>query len=63
METEVRKMAQAQIYEGTAEEIAMQLRSSNLAGRLKAIVTSDELLAKRQHAEFGRHALPIFLRR
>jgi len=36
-------MTQPQVYEGTAEEIAAQLRRSNLAGRLKAIVTPDEL--------------------
>ena len=36
-------MALPQIYEGTAEEIAEQLRGSNLAGRLKAIVAPDEL--------------------
>lgn len=35
-------MAQPQIYEGTAEEIAEQLRVSGLTGRLKAIVTPDE---------------------
>ncbi len=39
-------MAQPQIYEGTAEEIAAQIRGSNLAGRLKAIVTPDELIAR-----------------
>ena len=36
-------MALPQVFEGTAEEIAEQLRSSNLAGRLKAIITPDEL--------------------
>jgi hypothetical protein len=35
-------MPQPQIYEGTAEEIAEQLRVSRLVGRLKAIVTPDE---------------------
>jgi hypothetical protein len=35
-------MTQSQVYEGTAEEIAEQLRSSNLNGRLKAIVTTEE---------------------
>lgn len=35
-------MALPQIYEGTAEEIAEQLRSSNLTGKLKAIITPDE---------------------
>lgn len=36
-------MAQTQIDEGTAEEFAIQLRDSNLAGPLKAIVTQDEI--------------------
>ena len=35
-------MSQTQLFEGTAEEIAAQLRDSNLAGPLKAIVTQDE---------------------
>jgi len=35
-------MVQQQIYEGTAEEIADQLRGSNLAGKLKAVVTLEE---------------------
>jgi hypothetical protein len=39
-------MVQPQIYEGTAEEIAAQLRRSNLAGRLKAIITPDELFVQ-----------------
>jgi hypothetical protein len=35
-------MAQPQIYEGTAQEIAEQLRVSNLTGRLKAVVMPEE---------------------
>ena len=35
-------MAQPQIYEGTALEIAEQLRVSNLTGKLKAIIMPDE---------------------
>ena len=35
-------MALPQIYEGTAEEIAQLLLSSNLTGKLKAIITPDE---------------------
>ena len=35
-------MAQALIYEGTAEEVAEQIRLSRLSGRLKVIVTPDE---------------------
>ena len=38
-------MALPQIYEGTAEEIATQIRGSRLTGKLKAIVTPDELFA------------------
>ena len=34
-------MIQPQIYEGTAEEIAQQLRVSNLIGRFKAIVVPE----------------------
>jgi hypothetical protein len=36
------KMAQPQVYEGTAQEIAEQLRVNNLSGRLKAIVMPEE---------------------
>lgn len=39
-------MALPQIYEGTAAEIAEKLRVSNLTGRLKAIVTSEEIIAQ-----------------
>ena len=39
-------MTQPQIYEGTAEEIATQIRGSRLAGKLKAIVTPDELFTQ-----------------
>jgi hypothetical protein len=35
-------MTAPQVYEGTAEEIADQLRCSNLTGRFKAIITPDE---------------------
>lgn len=35
-------MALTQVFEGTAEEIAEQLRESNLTGKLKAIVTPEE---------------------
>ncbi len=35
------KMAQPQIYEGTAEEIATQLRASNLAGKLRATIVPE----------------------
>jgi hypothetical protein len=35
-------MALPHIYEGTAQEIAEQLRGSNLTGKLKAIITPDE---------------------
>ena len=34
-------MTQAQIYEGTAEEIARQLQQSKLVGRLKAIIVPE----------------------
>ena len=40
------KMAKPQIYEGTAEEIAEQLRKSKLSGRLKAIVTSENVFSQ-----------------
>jgi len=36
-------MVQAQIYEGTAEEIAAQLRVGKLTGRLKAVIMPDEM--------------------
>jgi hypothetical protein len=39
MDPEAHNMAQPRIYEGTAEEIAEQLRGSDLNGRLKAVVT------------------------
>ena len=35
-------MALPQVYEGTAQEIAEQIRGSSLAGKLKAIITPDE---------------------
>lgn len=35
-------MALPKLYEGTAEEIAEQLLSSNLTGKLRAIVTPDD---------------------
>lgn len=35
-------MAQPQVYEGTALEIAEQIGRSNLTGKLKAILTPDE---------------------
>jgi hypothetical protein len=41
-------MIQAEVYEGTAEEIAEQLRRSNLSGRLKAIVTPDEVFSRNE---------------
>ena len=35
-------MAQPQIYEGTAEEIAEQIRTSDMTGKLRAILTPSE---------------------
>lgn len=35
-------MAMPQIYEGTAQEIAEQLRESNLVGKLKAVISLQE---------------------
>jgi hypothetical protein len=35
-------MEQPLFYEGTAEEIAEQIRTSNLIGKLRAILTLDE---------------------
>jgi hypothetical protein len=37
-------MTQPHVYEGTAEEIAEQLRGSNLAGKLRAIVVPEYVL-------------------
>lgn len=34
-------MAQPQVYEGTAEEIARQLQHSKLVGRLRAIIVPE----------------------
>jgi len=35
-------MAQSRIFEGTAREIADQLRRSNLPGKLRAIITAND---------------------
>ena len=35
-------MALTQVFEGTAEEIAEQLRNSRMTSKLKAVVTPDE---------------------
>ena len=35
-------MVQPQIFEGTADEIAEQIRSGNLTGRLRAIVLPED---------------------
>jgi hypothetical protein len=59
-------MAAPQVYEGTAEEIAEQLRESNLTGRLRAVVMPEngvgtngaeeqgETLAERLKGRVGR---------
>jgi len=54
-------MAQPQIYEGTAEEIAAQLRASQLTGRLKVIVTPEEILLSHGDAPNPADALADFL--
>lgn len=54
-------MAQPQVYEGTAEEIAEQLRASNLSGRLKAIVTPEELSTQNGNGLRLSDALADFL--
>ncbi len=43
MEPEVKEMVQPQVFEGTADEIAEQLRRSKLAGRLRAVVMPEEI--------------------
>lgn len=59
-------MTQPQVYEGTAEEIAAQLRVSNLMGKLRAIIVPEigletdggealgETLAERLQGRVGR---------
>src|SRR5581483_10228768 len=42
-EPEVKEMVQPQVFEGTADEIAEQLRRSKLAGRLRAVVMPEEI--------------------
>ena len=54
-------MALPQIYEGTAEEIAEQLRTSRLTGRLKALVTPDEILVSNGDAPNLADTLADFL--
>jgi len=48
-----KQMTRPYMYEGTAEEIAEQLRGSNLTGALKAIVTPMEL-----HNQHGNGMTP-----
>lgn len=45
-------MTQPQIYEGTAEQIAEQLRESNLTGKLRAIVIPENGLETNDTAAF-----------
>ncbi len=54
-------MVQATIYEGTAEEIAEQLRVSRLTGRLRAIVTPDEVPGQNDNAPCQGNTLADFL--
>lgn len=46
-------MAQPQIYEGTAEEIADLLRESKLAGKLRAIIVPENGLQPANEEETG----------
>ena len=46
-------MAQPQVYEGTAQEIATQLQQSKLVGRLKAIVVPENGTGLTRAEEFG----------
>ncbi len=48
-------MAQPQIYEGTLEEIAEQLRSTELTGRFKVIVVPEEEEPLKQNGTSTAH--------
>jgi hypothetical protein len=55
-------MVLSQIYEGTVEEIAAQLRRSDLTGNLRAIILSDEDAQPNGTAEYLDSALAELLR-
>jgi hypothetical protein len=56
-ELEVKTMSRPQVYEGTAEEIATQLRESKLTGRFRAILVPENGVDGNGNQEAGETLL------